>query len=389
MARQVLMPALSQSMLQGRIVKWLKKEGDKVTKGEPLVTVESDKAEVDLDSPHTGILTSIIADEDMEVDVDAPIALIDDSSDSSETAPTPSVSSAPSRVEEVNLPITAEQVRPTSASHRAPATPRAKRLATEHGVDLALITGTGPDGMVTDKDVMSFVAASATDAGTMRVVELKGIRGSIAERMSHSRQTAADVTTIVDVDMQQVDRLRGVKRITYTSAIVWAVAHALRDFPIINSWIVDDRILIRKDVNIGVAVSLDGALVVPVLRNADAMGVSQIDEEIGALATRARNKSIVPDDMKGGTFTVTNSGTFGSLMFTPIINQPQVAILGVGKVHETAVVRSGQIVVSKVAYLCLSYDHRAVDGEPAVRFLQSVKQNLETIAPSDLESTNR
>lgn len=379
MAKQLRMPALSQTMYQGRIVAWLKREGDSVNKGEPLVTVESDKASTDLDSPQTGVLRKILAEEGAEVDVEAPIAVIADADEDLFDLGRPQAGTGGVSPASAAATVGAPSAAP--AGGRRPASPAARRLARELGIDIAQVTGTGEDGLITDKDVRAFASvqqgspvAAPDDA---EVIPLTGVRGRIAERLSLSRQTAADVTTVAEVDMTEVAALRKGQGLSYTAYVVWAAARALREFAILNAWLVDDRILVKKDVHVGVAVAIDNALVVPVLRHADRKSVAEIDEEINRLAERARAGQATPDDLKGSTFTVSNSGTFGSLMFTPIINLPEVAVLGVGKVADTPVVRDGEIVARKLMYLCLSYDHRAVDGAPAVKFLQAVKRYLE------------
>jgi 2-oxoglutarate dehydrogenase E2 component (dihydrolipoamide succinyltransferase) len=205
------------------------------------------------------------------------------------------------------------------------------------------------------------------------------MRRRIADRMSLSRHTAADVTTVIDVEMSAVERVRKDSHLSYTSYVAWAVAHTLLDFPDINATFVNDHILRHRRVNLGVAVALDGGLVVPVVRDAQAMTVEAIEAEVGRLATQARDAKVRPQDVAGATFTLTNSGTFGSLFFTPIINIPEVAILGLGRVADVPVVRDGQVVAGKVMYLCLSYDHRVVDGATAVTFLANVKRRLQDI----------
>ncbi len=211
------------------------------------------------------------------------------------------------------------------------------------------------------------------------MIPLTGQRGRIAERMALSRRTAADVTTVMDVDMGQVVALHAQTRLSYTAYVVWAAVGALQSFPLLNAWVVEDRIIVKRSIHVGVAVAIEGALVVPVLRNAERKSVSEIDQHVNDLGKKARAGLLTPDDMKGSTFTVTNSGVFGSLLFTPIINLPEVAVLGMGKVADAAVVRQGQVMAGKVMYLCLTYDHRAVDGAVAVQFLQAVKQHLEEL----------
>jgi pyruvate/2-oxoglutarate dehydrogenase complex dihydrolipoamide acyltransferase (E2) component len=374
MTHEVRMPVLSQSMIQGRVVEWLLKEGAKVNKGALLVVVESDKATHELEAPQAGILSKILVEAGMEVDVNTPIAII---ADAYETG-TPPSDATPSHVIPIGSTVAAA---PAPTGGRKPVSPAAKRLAQELKIDLSLVPGTGEDGLVTEKDLRAFAGQQAASAPTesedAQVIPLIGQRRRIAERMALSRRTAADVTTVMDVDLGRVAAVRSTSGFSYTAYTVWATAQGLKEFPLLNAWVEEDRIIVKRPVHMGVAVAIEGALVVPVLRNAERKSVGEIDKEINDLSAKARAGQLTPDDMKGSTFTVTNSGVFGSLLFTPIINLPEVAVLGMGKVADTPVVREGQVVAAKVMYLCLSYDHRAVDGATAVQFLQAVKIHLE------------
>jgi pyruvate/2-oxoglutarate dehydrogenase complex dihydrolipoamide acyltransferase (E2) component len=255
-------------------------------------------------------------------------------------------------------------------------------VARELGVDVTQVVGTGADGLVTESDVRAYAARVTTVLATeaaedAEVIPLTGVRQRIAERLSLSRRTAADVTTVIDVDLSDVAEHRKISRFSLTAYVVWAAAKALREYPILNASLVDDRILIKRAIHVGVAVATRRGLFVPVIRSADRKNMGEIDQEIDSMAVRARDGRLTPDDTAGSTFTVTNSGSLGALFFTPIINQPEVAILGMGKAADAPVVRDGAIVIRKVMYLCLSYDHRVVDGAPAVQFLQAVKRRLE------------
>jgi pyruvate/2-oxoglutarate dehydrogenase complex dihydrolipoamide acyltransferase (E2) component len=376
---------LSQDMTQGRIVQWLKREGDSVEEGEAVVSVETDKTEVEIQAPQSGILRKILVGAGEDADVGTPLAILgeaeEDIRELLETAgkrPPKPVSAVPTvRSGERGAPAL-----PVPAVERQPISPLARRVAKELGVDLSRVTGSGAGGLVTLEDVRaSAVTGKATPVREtmegMEVIPLTGLRRRIAERLSLSRRTAADVTTVTDVDMSDVVSARNASGFSYTAYVTWAVGQALREFPILNSSLVDDRILVKKDIHIGVAVALEQGLVAPLIRFADRKSVAEISREIDELAARARDGQLAPDELTAGTFTVTNSGSFGSLLFTPIINYPEVAILGMGKVADTPVVRGSEIVVRKVMYLCLSYDHRVVDGAPAVQFLQAVKRVLE------------
>jgi pyruvate dehydrogenase E2 component (dihydrolipoamide acetyltransferase) len=378
MTHEIRMPVLSQSMIQGRVVEWLANEGEKIDKGSLLVVVESDKATHELEAPQTGILHKILVDAGSEVDVDTPLAIIADEAEVTFST----VESLSSNTAEVNHQ--ANEVPSIRIGERRPITPAAKRLSKELGINLDGINGTGEDGLIIEKDILSYKETHQTgisgEVDDIQVIPLTGQRGRIAERMALSRRTAADVTTVMDVDMSQVVAHRSRTRYSFTAYVAWAASRSLLEFPTLNAWIMDDRILLKSGAHLGVAVAMENALVVPVLRNADRKSVSEIDMEIDGLSTKARAGQLTPDDMKGSTFTVTNSGVFGSLFFTPIINLPEVAVLGMGKVDDVPVVRNGQVVASKVMYLCLSYDHRAVDGSTAVQFLKTIKDRLENIS---------
>lgn len=388
MAQQVRMPRLSQDMTQGRIVEWLKREGEAVKEGEPLLSIETDKAEVEVQAPASGILRKLLVAAGEDADVGTPLAILGGADENIEALLMKAAEAVkkPVRPSEARPPSPASEAAdrgaPQRPGKRQPVSPAARRVARDLGVDLARVVGTGGGGLVTEGDVRARAAQSGavpTDQPpeNVQVIPLTGLRRRIAERLSLSRQTAADVTTVVDVDMTEVVDLRKGSGFPYTAYVLWATAQALREFPILNASLDGDRILVKRDIHLGVAVALEKGLVVPVIRCADRKSVEQISHEIDELAARARDGQLGPADLTGSTFTVTNSGAFGSLLFTPIINLPEVAILGMGKVAETPAVREGTIVVRKVMYLCLSYDHRVVDGAPAVQFLQAVKRRLE------------
>jgi pyruvate dehydrogenase E2 component (dihydrolipoamide acetyltransferase) len=381
MARHLRMPRLSQTMTQGRVVEWLKREGEAVKAGEPLVSIESDKAEMEVEAPESGILRQVLIAAGEEAPVGAPLAILAGAEEDIEGLLIERL-----RAVSADTPIpsgdTAVRGARGPSGKRQAVSPAARRVARELGVEISQVEGSGANGLVTERDVRTFAAkgAAASDVGAAedaQVIPLAGLRRRMAERVALSRRTAADVTTVADVDMSRVAALRKASACSYTAYVVWATAQALREFPILNASFGGDRILVKRDIHIGVAVALEQGLVVPVIRSADRKSVEEISREMDELAARARDGQLAPDDLKGSTFTVTNSGAFGSVFFTPIINQPEVAILGMGKVADAPVVRNGEIVVRKVMYLCLSYDHRAVDGAPAVQFLQAVKRRLE------------
>ena len=388
MAQHVRMPRLSQDMTQGRIVEWLKHEGDAVHEGEPLLSIETDKAEVEVQAPRSGVLRRVLVEPGSDVDVGGPLAILgaaDEDIQALLPMPGQPAKTVPRPAEVPPSPspnATADRTPPDAPRKKQPVSPAARRVAQELGIAVSQVGGTGAGSLVTEADVRAFaakrVAAPATDASeNVEVIPFTGMRKRIAEHLSFSRHVAADVTTVVDVDMTEVAALRNRSGVSYTAYVLEATAQALREFPILNASLEGERILVKKDIHLGVAVALEDGLVVPVMRSADRKSVEEISREMEALAGRARNGRLEPAELTGGTFTITNSGAFGSLLFTPIINHPEVAILGMGKVADTPVVRDGQIVVRKVMYLCLTYDHRVVDGAPAVQFLQAVKRHLE------------
>jgi pyruvate/2-oxoglutarate dehydrogenase complex dihydrolipoamide acyltransferase (E2) component len=393
MAQHVFMPRLSQDMTQGRIVEWLAGEGAAVKAGDPLVSVETDKAVTDVQAPCSGVLRRVLFAPGQDADVGTPLAILAGPDEDIDSLLQEVAEPAATRAAQASTPAPAPhaaagRAETRRASSRQPVSPAARRLARELGVDLPGVAGTGAGGLVTETDVRAFAArAQAVPAAetpeNVDVIPLTGVRRRIAERMALSRQSAADVTTVLDVDMTAVSALRETSGLSYTAYVVSVAAATLREFPILNSSLDTDRILVKRDIHIGVAVALDEGLVVPVVRFADRKSVEEVAREIDALAARARDGQLDPGEMTGGTFTVSNSGALGSLHFTPIINHPEVAILGMGKVMETPVARNGQVVVRKVMYACLSYDHRVVDGAPAVRFLNTVKHRLEHLGVHD------
>ncbi len=384
MAQHVRMPRLSQDMTEGRILAWLKKEGEAVRQGEPLLSVESDKAEVEVQAPATGLLRKVLVQAGMAAGVGTPLAILGAAEEDIQALlvvrPAQPVAVPPTGVATSTGTVAPPSVPAGGSTKRQPISPAARRVARELGIDASRVTGSGPGGMVTEADVRavaSQVPAPSAVPDDVEVIPLSAIRLRAAERVALSRRTAADVTTVVDVDMTEVAGRRQASGASYTAYVTWATAQALREFPILNATLDGERILVKKRIDLGVAVALEHGLVVPVIRGADGKSVDEIARELDGLAKRARAGTLGPGDLSGSTFTVTNSGAFGSLIFTPIINQPEAAILGMGKVADTPVVRDGQIVARKIMYLCLSYDHRIVDGAPAVQFLQAVKRRLE------------
>ena len=402
MATPIRMLRLSKGMEVGRVVTWLKHAGDAVAQGEAILEVETEKSVVEIEAAAGGVVLQLIVAEDEEVPVGTVLGwigapgetpdLADASSAAAESAAqaTPGASATPP-------PATTAPAAPASGGGGASggvsggvsggkvrAAPALRRLANQHGVDLQTVTGTGPGGRITKDDVDAAIAARtatgpAEPAATADVerIPLKGVRRIMAERMAKSAHTTAAVTTVVDVDMGEISELKKTRRLTFTSAIVKAAAVALKQHGILNASLEGDQILLHQTINIGVAVSGKHGLTMLSIAGADAKTLTEVDDELRGLAGQARDGSLKLDHMETPTFTVTNSGVLGSLMFTPLINPPQSAILGMGKVQDTPVARDGKVVIRPVMYLCLTYDHRIVEGAEAVGGLQVIKQQLE------------
>jgi len=347
-------------MTEGTVVQWFKKEGERVEKGEPVVEVLSDKVTYEVEAPASGVVRKILAEEGVDVPVAETLAII--------TAPDEELPEV-----EVVAEAPVERV-----EERILASPAAKRLAREYDVNLAQVTGTGPEGRIVEEDVKRFVEGAKAAPRVREVVPLTGIRKTAAERVSLSARTAPHSTITMEVDMSNTAKLREKFKVSYTDILIKGVAKALTDHPVMNSTLKKDQIKIFEDVNIGVAVGTEKGLVVPVIRNADKKEVEEISSALKKLVEKAREGKLARKEMSGGTFTITNLGMFGVDVFTPIINPPETAILGVGRVVEKAVVVDKEIVVKPVMQLSLSFDHRVVDGVPAAYFLQKAKQILES-----------
>lgn len=371
----VLMPQIDHFMTQGTIVEWLIKDGEKVKKTEPLALVETQKVMVEVEAPISGIFYKTQSVEST-VKVGEIIAFIVQLGD--------------------DLPIKQEMkksiVKPEKTTVRV--SPLARRLAKEYEINLSKISGTGREGMITKEDILSYKqGVRVTEAdfdssklGIEEIIPLVGWRKTMAERMVFSMQNTAHVTTFAEVDVTDLRNLRKTldnsedltkRKISYTSFFAKAVVQALSMYPIINSSLIDDKIIVKKYFNIGVAVSRKNGLVVVVIHNADQKSLIEISQSIKDKVDRARGAKLLPQDVRGGTFTITNVGMFGTLMNTPIINPPESAILGVGTIQKKPVVINDKIVIRSMMFLCLTYDHRIIDGTPAIRFLQEVRRLLE------------
>ena len=414
------MPALGESVTEGTVTRWLKNVGDQVTVDEPLLEVSTDKVDTEIPSPATGTILSIDVAIDSTVPVGARLAMIG-AAGSAPAAPvaTPPVVAAPVvAAPVVAAPVVAAPVAPVSATTDAYVTPIVRKLASENGVDLARIQGSGVGGRIRKEDVLaaavrpastssapaavSSSAPSSTSSSRPAPVAVSPLRGTtvqmtrlrkvIAERMLESLHVSAQLTTVVEVDVTRIARLRdkakqsfeereGVK-LSFLPFFSVAVCEALKQHPVVNASVEGDQITYHGAEHLGVAVDTEKGLLVPVIRDAGDLNMGGIARRIADVAERTRTNKITPDELGGGTFTITNTGSRGALFDTPIINQPQVAILGLGAVVKRPIVVKAEdggetIAIRSMVYLALSYDHRIVDGADAARFLSTLKERLE------------
>ena len=383
MPTSVKMQRLSKFVETSQVLEWLKSPGEAVQEGEVLLTVESDKATVEIPSPVSGVLLSILVEPDAEAPVGAVLAWI------GQPGEEPPAQETVTPQADVSV---SEQAKPVDRSHdKVRAVPAARRLAAQHGVILDELVGSGPGGIVTTSDVEKAVAGRQAQVGGASAVEpvtpegepertivpLDGLSRGMAQRMTASHQTIVQATTVADVDMTEVVRLRERIPVSYTAFVIKASAQAVPEFPLVNATLERDGIVLKRHVHMGVAVATEGGLLVPVIRHVERKALIEIHQELEALARRARERALKSSELSEPTMSVTNSGAFGSLLFTPIVVLPQSVTLGMGKVASTPVVRESQIVIRDIMYLCLSYDHRFLDGATAVRYLQRVRFFLE------------
>jgi len=424
MPTNVIMPQMGESVAEGTVVKWLKKVGDQVERDEPLLEISTDKVDAEIPSPAAGVLAKILVKENETVAVNTVVAVLDGEGEAAEAPAVPRASEKPSAapVSEAKPAPPPIAAGPTSApappaAHpggKVRSSPLVRRIAAEHRVDLTRVPGTGLGGRVSKKDILAYIASQSAAAvpaapirtpgaapspmpaapapsivftGPTQAVPMTPMRKQIAEHMIASRRTSAHVSTVFEVEMTRVvglrarhaeefERRNGIK-LTYTPFLVRATVEAIKEFPILNSSVEGSNIVYRRDINIGVAVALETGLVVPVIKHADEKNFLGVARAVQELAERARTKRLSVDDVQGGTFTITNPGVFGSLFGMPIINQPQVAILGVGAIEKRAVVRDDAIAIRSMVYLALSFDHRIIDGAVADQFMARLKHRLE------------
>ena len=407
MSTEVKVPVLGESITEATLGQWLKKPGEAVAIDEPIASLETDKVAIEVPSPVAGIMGAYAVEEGATVNVGAVIGSID--AGTAAIAPTAAPIAAPApaaAAAAVVPPSVATTAAPAPAveseSSDLPLSPAVRRLVLELGIDPSKIKGSGKDGRLTKEDVVAAAkgapaptadatavapAVQATGARQEERVKMTRLRQTIAKRLKSAQDTAALLTTFNDVDMSAVmearatykdlfEKKHGV-RLGFMGFFTKAVALAARDVPSVNGKIEGDEIVYHNYLDVSVAVSAPNGLVVPVVRNADAMSFAQIEKAIGDFGAKAKAGTLTMDDMSGGTFTISNGGVFGSLMSTPIINPPQSAVLGLHRIEDRAVVRDGQVVVRPMMYLALSYDHRLIDGREAVTFLKIVKEAIE------------
>ncbi len=399
MSTEVKVPVLGESITEATLGQWLKKPGEPVAVDEPIASLETDKVAVEVPSPVAGIMGAYAVEEGATVNVGAVIGSIDAGTGAA-AAPAAAAAAVAPAVTSTAAPA------PAAASENSdlPLSPAVRRLVLELGIDPSKIKGTGKDGRLTKEDVIAAAkgapAPAATSASTATPaasapagtrqeerVKMTRLRQTIAKRLKSAQDTAALLTTFNDVDMSAViearatykdlfEKKHGV-RLGFMGFFTKAVALAARDVPAVNAQIDGDEIVYHNYLDVSVAVSAPNGLVVPVVRNADAMSFAQIEKAIGDFGAKAKAGALTMEDMSGGTFTISNGGVFGSLMSTPIINPPQSAVLGLHRIEDRPVVRDGQVVVRPMMYLALSYDHRLIDGREAVTFLKIVKEAIE------------
>jgi len=423
----VVMPQMGESIVEGTLTKWLKKPGDHVERDEPLFEISTDKVDTEIPSPAAGTLRDVLVEEGKTVGINTVVARIDDAGGNgaapskpavANAAPAPAAAAVPAP--QAAAPVAAPVAEAGETTEPAgPLSPLVRKMARENNIDLSRVKGTGAGGRITKQDVEAYLAAghapaaataapprpapapmqapaapasyvppAASTPAKVRVEPMSTMRQKIAEHMVTSKRTSAHVTTIHRVDMTKVAKVRDRQKgdfqsrygisLTYLPFVARAAVEALRTYPIVNASIEGTNILYHNDINIGIAVALENGLIVPVIRNADERNVLGLQRAIVDLASRARSRQLKPDEVQGGTFSITNFGSYGSIVATPVINQPQVAILGVGAVTKEPVVIDDAIAIRSMCYLSLTFDHRLIDGALADQFTAKAKSVLES-----------
>src|SRR5579863_5111098 len=427
----VVMPQMGESIVEGTLTKWLKKPGDRVERDEPLFEISTDKVDTEIPSPVAGTLGEILVEEGKTVGINTVVGRISDGAGGAASPAAAAAAPAPPP------PAPAPRPEPTSAEPTlenmpSPLSPLVRKMARENDIDLSKVKGTGAGGRITKQDLENYMAQGAAspaasappppqppppqlpprqavatipapvtpapvtheapaqfrgEAPAGRVEPMSVMRQKIAEHMIFSKHTSAHVTTVHKVDMTRIakirDRMKGEFQarhgfgLTFLPFVVRAATGALQQFPLLNASIDGTNIVYHRDINVGIAVALENGLIVPVIRGADEKNVVGLQRSIADLAGRARSRQLRPEEVQGGTFSITNFGSFGSVFATPVINQPQVAILGVGSVEKEPVVVDDAIAIRSMCYLALTFDHRLIDGALADQFTAKVKSVLE------------
>ncbi|OFV79576.1 MAG: dihydrolipoyllysine succinyltransferase [Acidobacteria bacterium RIFCSPHIGHO2_02_FULL_67_57] len=431
MPTKVLMPQMGESIFEGTVTKWLKKVGDKVERDEPLFEISTDKVDAEIPAPASGTLKEILVKEGATVQINTVVGVLDDGGAPAAAAapakeapkaaapPPPKAEAKPAAVAPppkaamppaaVGGELTFDASKLREMGIRT--SPLVRRLAKEHSVDLRQLTGSGAGGRISKTDILSAIekgvpAYAEAPAGRPAAVELglavprerlyfgrytvepmTGMRRSIAEHMVASKRTSPHVYSVDEVDMTPIARLRAKlkdefeqkteSKLTFMPFFIRATVEALRAFPTVNASVDGTNVVLHKDINIGIAVALDWGLIVPVIKGADEMNFLGLQRALNDLAERARSKKLKPEEVQHSTFSITNPGVFGGLMGLPVINQPNVAILGIGSIQKRPVVIDDAIAIRSMAYLTLSYDHRVVDGAVAHQFMGRIKKLLE------------
>ena len=408
----IKVPPLGESIVEATVSRWLKKEGDAVAAGDTLVELETDKITVEVPALSAGVLAKRARNEGDVVKVDELLGELTEGAAAAASAPAPRAAAPAQNAAAKPTPAPAAPSAPVPAPAAPPsevrASPAAQRVAAEQGVNLAAVPGTGRGGVVSKPDVVEHLAAAAPAAAPTPVAapapvapprapvpageretreKMTTRRKRIAENLLLSQSSTATLTTFNEIDMSAVSALRermkekvekehGVK-LSFMPFFVKAASMALKSFPVVNAQIDGDSIIYKHYVNMGIAVASEAGLVVPNIKDADRKGMIEVSRDIGAVAKKARDGKLTMEDLTGGTFTITNGGVFGSLVSTPIINFPQVGILGLHKTQDRPIAVNGQVVIRPMMYVALSYDHRVIDGQQAVLFLVRVKELME------------
>lgn len=418
MTTKIILPEMGEGVIEGTLSRWLVHEGDKVQQYDPIAEIETDKVTTEISTEVAGIVLKLCVDEGETIPVETVLAFIGNQDEELPvdygTADHPTTSNGPERPDKPLLSPTDRE--PFPAGYTGRVSPIVGRIAAEHNVDLALVTATGRDGRITKQDMLAYLESSTTtprqttpaaelsslDKTSLvakqpplpgltagqgdELLPMTGMRQAIAEHMVHSKRTSPHVTTVFEFDFSTVSAHRAAHKehferdgakLTYTVYIVAATVLALKRHPLANSVWTEEGIILRRDINIGMAAAVPEGLIVPVIKNADEMNLLGLARTINDLTNRARNKKLRPGDVQGGTFSITNHGTSGSLFATPIINQPQAGILGIGKIEKRVKVIDDALAIRPLAYASFTFDHRILDGATADAFVGYIKDIIE------------